>query len=159
MVLTSQGGGGGGVLRCLIWGFFWAGKFWQVFNWVFKTIWKFVIVPVYPGCIVPGTPNMFCDCFYDHQMQKRFLLQMVWWINKHKHSITKLCFHFPCYINNINAFWKFLWLGNSAWGFLGVKFWSRDFLGFDFCLHSIILVTWNPEYPHMIEVWQHRAVL
>ena len=29
------------------------------------------------------------------------------------------------------AFWKFLlWLGNSAWDFLGDKFWSRDFLGF-----------------------------
>ena len=47
---------------------------------------------------------------------------------------------------------KFLsWLGNSAWDFLGDKFWSRDFfgvlfeaqgilLGFDFCPHSIIPV-------------------
>ena len=34
-----------------------------------------------------------------------------------------------CFIS-FNAFWKFLWLGNSAWDFLGVKFWSRDFLGF-----------------------------
>ena len=43
-------------------------------------------------------------------------------------------------------------------GFFGVNFWSRDFLGillealriffgFDFCPHSIIPVTWNPEYP------------
>ena len=31
--------------------------------------------------------------------------------------------------------------------FLGVNFWSRDFLGLDFWLHSIIPVTWNPEYP------------
>ena len=31
----------------------------------------------------------------------------------------------------------FFWVGNSAW----------DFLGFDFWPHSIIPVTWNPEYP------------
>ena len=31
-------------------------------------------------------------------------------------------------------------------GFVGSP---KDFLGgFDFCLHSIIPVTWNPEYPH-----------
>ena len=29
-----------------------------------------------------------------------------------------------------NAFWKFLWLGNSAWDVFGVKFWSRGLLGF-----------------------------
>ena len=60
-----------------------------------------------------------------------------------------------CYI--INTFWKFLWLGNLAQDFLGVKFWSlnsfrilfealRDFGCFDFCPHSIIPVTLNPEY-------------
>ena len=43
-------------------------------------------------------------------------------------------------------------------GFFWVNFWSRDFLGvllealriflsFDFCPHSIIPITWNPEYP------------
>ena len=32
----------------------------------------------------------------------------------------------------VSAFWKFLRLGNSVWDFLGVKFWSRDFLGFWF---------------------------
>ena len=42
-------------------------------------------------------------------------------------------------------------------GYWGVNFWSRDFLGslealgifggFDFCPHSIIPVTGNPEYP------------
>ena len=37
-----------------------------------------------------------------------------------------------------NPFGKFLRLGNSAWDF---------FLGFDFCPHSIIPVTRNPEYP------------
>ena len=33
-------------------------------------------------------------------------------------------------VMSFNAPWKFLWLGNSAWDFLGVKFWSREFLGF-----------------------------
>ena len=33
-------------------------------------------------------------------------------------------------VMSFNAPWKFLWLGNSAWDFLGVKFWSRDFLRF-----------------------------
>ena len=32
-------------------------------------------------------------------------------------------------------------------GFLGCSVWSpRNILGFDFSPHSIILVTWNPEY-------------
>ena len=31
---------------------------------------------------------------------------------------------------SFNAFWKFLWLGNSPEEFFGVKFWSREFLGF-----------------------------
>ena len=46
---------------------------------------------------------------------------------------------------------------NSAWDFWGVTFQCRNFLwvlfesqrifwGFDFCPHSIIPVTWNPEY-------------
>ena len=30
---------------------------------------------------------------------------------------------------SFNAFWKCLWLGNLAWDFLMVKFWSRDFWG------------------------------
>ena len=49
-------------------------------------------------------------------------------------------------------------LRNLAWDVFGVNFWSGDFLGvllealrifwgFDFCPHSIIPVTWNPEYP------------
>ena len=31
---------------------------------------------------------------------------------------------------SFNDFWKFLWLGNLAWDFLGVTFSSRDFFGF-----------------------------
>ena len=31
---------------------------------------------------------------------------------------------------SVNAFWKFLWLGNSAWDSWGVKVWSRDVFGF-----------------------------
>ena len=63
-----------------------------------------------------------------------------------------------------NPFWKFLRLENLAWDFGGVNFWSRDFLGslealgiflgFDFCPHSIIPVTWNPEYPPGKQVFQ-----
>ena len=60
-------------------------------------------------------------------------------------------FFFVCVIS-FNPSWKFLRLGNSAWVFLGVHFWSRDFLGvflealgiflgFDFRLHSIIADT------------------
>ena len=93
------------------------------------------------------------------------------WINKHKHSVTNVS---VVRVISFNAFWKFLWLGNSAWDFLRVKFWSREslffiiylfiylfilggrlgglfealgiFSGFDFCPHLIIHVTWNPEY-------------
>ena len=28
-----------------------------------------------------------------------------------------------------NTFWTFLRLGSTAWNFLGVNFWSMDFLG------------------------------
>ena len=55
--------------------FFWVGKMWQVFFWVFKT-------------------NV---------------------------SIFRVI--------SVNAFWKFLWLGNSAWDSWGVKVLSRDFFG------------------------------
>ena len=54
------------------------------------------------------------------------------------------------HVMSFNAFWKFLWLGNLTWDFLGVKFWYRDFGGFvgsprelfglDFCPHSIFPV-------------------
>ena len=83
----------------------------------------FVISVYHPAFnIVTWTP--FClnvlgclECLYynDHQMRKRFLLQMVCgWINKHKHSISNVSF--LCVIS-LNEFWKFLWLGNSAWDF------------------------------------------
>ena len=36
---------------------------------------------------------------------------------------------------SVNAFWKFLWLGNSGWDSWGVKVWSRDFFGF--CLKPL----------------------
>ena len=38
--------------------------------------------------------------------------------------------------------------GKLGMGFLGILFEALGiFLGFDFCPHSIIPVTWNPEYP------------
>ena len=80
---------------------------------------------------------------------------MVWWINKHKHSISNVfiihvisCF---CLLEIFKA-WKF------GRGFFGVNFRSRDllgvlgiFCGFDLCPHSIIPFTWNLEYPS----WAH----
>ena len=64
----------------------------------------------------------------------------------------------------------YLWLGNLAWDIWGVKFWSRDFFsGFDFCRHSIIPLTWNPEYPSWVFtflciassniLWYHHWIL
>ena len=54
-----------------------------------------------------------------------------------------------------NTFLKFLRLGNLAWNFFCLVhgflwfFWEPQgyFLGFDFCSYSIILFTWNSEYP------------
>ena len=51
---------------------------------------------------------------------------MLWWINKHKHSISIV--HIFRVIS-FKAFCKFLRRRNSAWGFWGVSFWSRDFVG------------------------------
>ena len=85
---------------------------------------SFFVISVYHPAfnIVTWTP--FClnvlgclECLYynDHQMRKRFLLQMVCgWINKHKHSISNVSF--LCVIS-LNEFWKFLQAGNSAWDF------------------------------------------
>ena len=87
----------------------------------------------------------FLECCYNGlKMRKTFFLQMVWWINKHKHSITNVSIF---RVVSFNAFCKFSWLGNSAWNFWGLNFGPGIFLGFDFCPHSIIPVTWNPEYP------------
>ena len=63
-------------LKFSVSGFFWVGKFGQVFFWVFKT-------------------NV---------------------------SIFRVI--------SFNAFWKFLWLGNSAWDFSGLSFGSETIWGF-----------------------------
>ena len=82
-------------------------------------------------------------------------------ISRDVFGYSKLIFQFFV-LYHFYASWKFLlWLGISAWDSLGDKFWSSDFflfcffflevqgifLCFDFCPHSIIPVTWNPEYP------------
>ena len=51
---------------------------------------------------------------------------MVWWINKHKRSISIV--HIFRVIS-FKASCKFLRLRNSTWDFWVVNFWSRDFLG------------------------------
>ena len=63
-------------------------------------------------------------------------------ISRDVFGYLKLIFQFFV-LYHFYASWKFLlWLGISAWDSLGDKFWSSDF-----CPHSIIPVTWNPEYP------------
>ena len=73
---------------------------------VFKTILRFVLVPVYPWQLV----------------SVKFAMKMTakW------HDMIIICF------TSVNAFWTFLRLGNLAWNFLVDNFWSRDFLGFRF---------------------------
>ena len=39
-------------------------------------------------------------------------------------------FFFRNFTVSFDALWKFLWSGKSSLGFWGVKFWSRDCLGF-----------------------------
>jgi len=48
--------------------------------------------------------------------------QVFFWVLKTNVSI----FH----VISVNAFWKFLWLGNSAWDSWGLKFGPGIFLGF-----------------------------
>ena len=50
---------------------------------------------------------------------------------KHKHSITNVSIF---RVVSFNVFWKFSWLGNSAWDFWGLNFGPGIFLGF----------VWNP---------------
>ena len=74
---------------------------------------------------------------------------MVWWINKLECSVSNV---FLCVIAlPLSETFK----GHKiALGFFGVTFLVQGFfwvllkvLGLDFWLHSIINVTWNPEYP------------
>ena len=46
-------------------------------------------------------------------------------------QIQTFSFQFIFCFMPFNAFWEILRLGNLAWDFLGVNFWSRDFFGFD----------------------------
>ena len=77
-------------------------------------------------------------------------------MNKQTQTFNFYCSYFSSYI--ISSLLQILRLRNLAWDVFGVNFWSgffwgvllealRIFLGFDFCPHSIIPVTWNPEYP------------
>ena len=80
-------------------------------------------------------------------------IQMVWWINKHECSISNV---FLCVIAlPLSGTFKGHKIGM---GFFGGQFLVQGFfwvllealgifLGLDFWLHSIIPVTWNPEYP------------
>ena len=113
-------------------GFFGGRKIWQVFFWWLYLSRDFLGVQ----------SNL--KIFRIYQMRKR-QLQMVWWINTHKHSISNVfIFHL---ISFLNAFWKFLRPGNSAWDFSGVIiFGSGIFWDFEFCPYAIVTVTWNPEY-------------
>ena len=49
-----------------------------------------------------------------------------------------------------DSLWRFLWLGNLAWDFLGVKFWYRDFFGF--CLKPKGFLRFFDFWPHAIEI-------
>ena len=63
----------------------------------------------------------------------------------------------PAYLRRVVSLEIFM-TRKFGMGFLGVKFWSREFfgflfeapgilLGFHFCPHSFIPVTWNPDKP------------
>ena len=52
----------------------------------------------------------------------RKILASIFWVFKTNVSFFR--------VTSVNAFWKFLWLGNSAWDSWGVKVWSRDVFGF-----------------------------
>ena len=103
-------------------GFFWARKLGKYFFgwldlsrdfWVFKAIWRFLVVPAYP----------------DH-----LVLQIKFSQIKYMLYHLMLSGNFKC--SQI--------LGFFEGGLLEAL---EIFLGFDFCLYSIIPVTWNPEYP------------
>ena len=69
----------------------------------------------------------------------------------YKHSISNIFYFYFyitwCFLGSKNRHWIFLGLVVSPGIFTGLVRSPRDFLGFDFYLHSIIPVNWNPEYP------------
>ena len=113
----------------------------------------------------PRYPHIFMVCFKaqggvlrissDRDDRRIFLgLKLIDWVAWFKQGFFWIfkTYVFIFHVISFNAFWKFLWLGNSAWDFLSFVGNPRDFLGFDFCPHSIIPATWNPEYPSGFKV-------
>ena len=66
--------------------------------------------------------------------------------------VLRITYNQTCCVLSFNCFLEIFHAQKSGMGFLGVNFWSRDSLGFWSPLpppspHSIIPVTWNPDYP------------
>ena len=74
----------------------------------------------------------------------RFVITSYGMMNKQtQHLVSNVSiFH----IISFSTFWKLLRPGNLAWDCFGVNFRRGDFLGFGFCPHSTIPVTWNSEH-------------
>ena len=103
-------------------------------------------------------------------MRKRFLLQMVWWMNKHKHFINNVSVF---RVISFNAFWNFFFFRHGIfWGlhfgpgiFWGRFVWGpRDFFGFWFLPsfdHPCHLKSGVPTRPPLppYPAWQASALV
>ena len=80
----------------------------------------------------------------------RKILASIFWVAWFKKRFFRT---FKTYVSifrvlSFNAFWKFFMARKFGMGFVGVLMEALGiFLGFDFVPHSIIPVTWDPEYP------------
>ena len=110
-----------------------------------------------PCCrILPWNRTTEVQCLW-HRDPQEFVH---WGLATGPNALTFLCYLFAvqvtkqelrCFLSRdfnfcIKLSVECLWLGNSAWDLFEIKFWSRHFWGFLFLPHSIIAVTWNPEY-------------
>ena len=79
----------------------------------------------------------------------RKILASIFWVAWFKKRFFRT---FKTYVSifrvlSFNAFWKFFMARKFGMGFVGVLMEALGiFLGFDFVPHSIIPVTWDPEY-------------
>ena len=114
---------------------------------VFKTIGRFVVVPAYPSrivlrmkynqtCFAAVLMHLFHKTIYMHSPQSVLGCIHQGFIQLISHPlclwtsfiVTEISFS-PFVVDlSLNPFWKFLRLGNLAWDFFRVNFWSRDWV-------------------------------
>ena len=109
-------------------------------SWVYFTRLQFIQLISHPSCLSPGWisslefPFAIVNSWYLSLVTCGLILSGNFWGSKIRHGILGANLWWGDWLRSLDA--------------LGI------FLGFDFCPHSIIPITWNPEFPPAKQVFQ-----